>query len=120
MKRIGQTILRALFLVSFLLAQPLESKVVIDLESIHSPVDAILHSQKEEQAGLLENLFAKPDKGFNEEQRKVLVNLRPELAANPLVMSLYYRVASLIIRYHGRLYQSEPRLSPSTFSKTAL
>ncbi len=78
--------------------------LVIDLESIHSPVDAILHSQKEEQGGLLESLFASGDKGFNEEQRVALHRLRPELAANPLVMSLYYRLASAIIRYHGRLY----------------
>ena len=78
--------------------------LVIDMESIHSPIDAILHSQKEEQGGLLESLFASGDKGFNEEQRQVLLRLRPELAANPLVMALYYRLASAIIRYHGRLY----------------
>jgi len=82
--------------------------LVIDLESIHSPLDASLQAEHEDQGGFLESFFGSGgDKGFTEEQRKALAGLRAELMANPLALALYYRLASAIIRYHGRIYVGE-------------
>jgi len=74
----------------------------IDLESIHTPIDAVIHSS--EKKGILESLFFAQAKDVAEEQRTALQALRSVVTANPLVMSLYYRLASAAVRYHGRVY----------------
>ena len=77
----------------------------IDLESIHTPIDCILHSSKKKE--ILESLFFAQAKDVNDEQRKALSALRGQVSANPLVLSLYYRISSMALRYHAHLYMQD-------------